>query len=61
MNKFQLLGGISIAILTLALGLAVYILTGQHPKKRVYLVSGTVTILILVESVIAWVIYSEYS
>jgi hypothetical protein len=59
-NKFQILGGISIFVLALALGLSVYILTGQHTKKRVYWVAGTVLFLIVVESIIAWVIYSEY-
>lgn len=60
MNKYQLLGGISILFLALALGLSVYILTGHHPKKRVYFIAGTVMALILLETVICWIIYAEY-
>jgi hypothetical protein len=60
MNKYQLLGGISIAILALAMALSVIVLTGRHSKKRVYWIAGTVLGLIVVESIICWIIYFEY-
>jgi hypothetical protein len=60
MNKYQLLGGVSIFLLVLALGLAVFILTGHHSKKRVYLFAGSVLGIMLAETVICSIIYAQY-
>lgn len=60
MNKYQWLGGISISFLALALGLAVYILTGHHPRKRVYWIAGTVLGLMVAETIVCSIIYAEY-
>ena len=60
MNKYQLLGGVSILFLALAMGLSVYILTGHHTKKRVYWVAGSVLGIMLAETVICSIIYAQY-
>ena len=60
MNKYQVLGGISILLLALAMGLSVFILTGHHSKKRVYLIAGSVLGIMLAETVICSIIYAQY-
>jgi hypothetical protein len=60
MNKYQLLGGLSILLLVLAIGLSVFILTGHPSKKRVYMVAGSVLFIMLAETIICSIIYAQY-
>lgn len=60
MNEYQILGTVSIALLIIALSLSVFIMTGHHPKKRVYLIAGSVLVIMLAETVICSIIYAQY-
>ncbi len=60
MNRYQVLGGISIFLLAAALALSVYVLTGRHTKKKVYVISGTVLAIMIAETVICSIIYAKY-
>jgi hypothetical protein len=60
MNAYQWLGTTSIALLVIAVTLTIFIMTRQHPKRTVYIVSGTVLALMITVSVFCSIIYREY-
>jgi hypothetical protein len=60
MNPYRWLGAVSIAMLAVALGLAVYLITGRRGRRTTYLVSGTVLALMIALTVLCAVIYMEY-
>jgi len=57
---YRWLGGCSICLLAIAMGLTGYILTGRHSRKRVYIVCGSVLFLLLSVTVSCMIIYAEY-
>ncbi|HLG19508.1 MAG TPA: hypothetical protein VI895_06790 [Bdellovibrionota bacterium] len=60
MNAYQQLGTASIILLIVAVALTIFAMTGRHSKRTVYLVSGTVLVLMITVSVLCSIIYREY-
>ena len=60
MMAYKFLGALSILLLVLGVGLAVYALRGELPRKRTYLISGIVLFLFLVLSTFCSIIFIEY-
>ncbi|MFH1016744.1 MAG: hypothetical protein V1798_01020 [Pseudomonadota bacterium] len=60
MTPYQWLGAVSMALLAVAVGLSVYILTGKHSRKETYVVSASVLTLMVGITVMCLIIYSRF-
>ncbi len=57
---YKILGGVSIALLALAVALTFHVLTGKHEKKVVVIIAGSVFAILITISLFSWIIFSEF-